>query len=64
MTTAVDERKLIALQNEALLEEVQGSFVEFLDYVYILERPKPHLGIMGGPIKFEKCFIQKNFSQP
>ena len=54
MTTAVDEKKLIALQNEALLEEVQGSFVKFLDHVYILERPQPQMGRMGGRIKFQK----------
>ena len=47
-------------EDELLLQQVAGfmvsgkSFLKFLDWVYILARPQPRLGIPGGKQKFKK----------
>ena len=63
MTTAVDNRlaKLEAQELSIAHALCKRSFVDFLDYVYILEPADPQNGIMGGPAKFQKWEYQLDF---
>jgi|TARA_Y100000310_G_scaffold138386_1_gene137386 hypothetical protein len=69
VTTAVRKRTKAELQRQYDLQDAveielcKQSFPDFLDRVYILERPLPHLGIEGGAVPFQKWPYLMEFAQ-
>jgi hypothetical protein len=54
MTTATKERQAEVARDAAGFLRSKRSFLDFLDFVYILERPQTLLNIAGGRKRFQK----------
>ena len=54
LKTQAQRRRAIAIAERAKMHLASQDFLYFLDFVYILQPPQLHAGIIGGKTRFEK----------